>query len=381
MSLTRTSPRRGGKWTAGAGLKGARRSAGPSDLLLEGLPGPPPSSCDAAGERRTLNFVGSGAHLERENPQHWGQMPAPQSSSARSAGFTLAAVCVAWGTIPALARWTQLPAAAIAFGRVTIAAVGLGAALGIDRQRRAGGMPPRPFTVLPGRCVAAAAVLAVHWAALFAAYRRAPAGTVILIVYLAPVGIAALAPRTLGERVGPRTVAALALGLAGVVLVAAPAADGTESSGVALAGLAAVTFVALILLSKPLSEIYGGLRLTFMEMAGAAVFLLPLAATAAWGALNGRWAWLVVLGLVHTALGTGIYLGALARVPATTASILGYLEPVSVVLFSWWLLSETPKLSMLGGGVLILAAAAVTLKGSPEGYGTPVGLGPPPAQR
>ena len=282
----------------------------------------------------------------------------------RRASLTLAAVCLAWGTIPAVADWSGLPAAVIAFGRVSIAALGLGAAIWVQRRFAADATGPRPFSVAPRRCVAAGAVLAVHWAALFAAYRRASPGAVILIVYLAPVGIAALAPRTLGERVGPRTVAALAFAVAGVVFVAAPA--GAAGAGIVYAGLAAATFVVLILLSKPLSEIYGGLRLTFIEMVGATVFLLPFAAATSWGAVDADWAWLLVLGLGHTALGTAMYLGALARVPATVAGILGYLEPVSVVFFSWWLLSETPRLSMLAGGVLILIAAGLTMNGERE---------------
>lgn len=258
-------------------------------------------------------------------------------------------------------RWSGLPAAAIAFGRVSIAAAALAVAIGASTRYGVERRWPRLLSVSPGRCVAAAVVLAVHWAALFAAYGRVSAGTVILIVYLAPVGVAALAPRALGERVGGGTVVALGLAVLGVALVAGPGADGASAAGLGLSALASATFVALILLSKPLSETYGGLRLAFIEMAGAAVVLLPLAAIADWGEPDRRWAWLLVTGLGHTALGTGVYLGALARVPATAAGILGYLEPVSVVLVSWWLLSEEPTLSMVIGGALILVAAGLTL--------------------
>lgn len=288
-------------------------------------------------------------------------MPAPTISSTTSAAVTLATVCVWWGTIPVVTRWSGLPAAAIAFGRVSIAAVALAVVVGASTRFGAERGRPRLLSVSPGHCAAAAVVLAVHWAALFAAYGRVPAGTVILIVYLAPVGVAALAPRALGERAGSGMVVALGLAVLGVALVAGPAVDGASATGLALSALASVTFVALILLSKPLSEIYGGLRLAFIEMAGAAVVLLPVAAMANWGEPDRRWAWLLVTGLGHTALGTGVYLAALARVPATAAGILGYLEPVSVVLFSWWLLSEEPTLSMMIGGLLILVAAYLTL--------------------
>jgi drug/metabolite transporter (DMT)-like permease len=204
-------------------------------------------------------------------------------------------------------------------------------------------------------------ILAVHWIALFAAYKRAPAGTVILIVYLAPVGIAALAPKLLGEHVGARTLLALAAAAAGFGLVAGPAVESSSAAGLVLALLAAATFVALVLVSKPLAVIYGGLALAFMEMAGAGLVLVPVAMTVGWGSPHTEWGWLVVLGLVHTALGTGLYLGALGRVPATHVGILGYLEPASVVVCGWLVLGQRPGLATVVGGLLILVAGVLVV--------------------
>ena len=125
----------------------------------------------------------------------------------RRAYVTLALVCSGWGTIPLVVRRVPLPATAIVGVRLWVAALGLGAALLATRRAA----PPRPalLSVHRGLCLAAGLVLAIHWIALFSAYKRAPAGTVILIVYLAPIGIAGLAPATLGERVGTRTLWAL----------------------------------------------------------------------------------------------------------------------------------------------------------------------------
>ena len=130
----------------------------------------------------------------------------------------------------------------------------------------------------PWRCCLTAAVLGVHWLALFAAYQRAPAGTVILIVYLAPIGVAALAPRLLGERLGRASLAALAAATVGFGLLAAPTVRSAGAAGLALSLVAAALFVVLILLSKPLAEVYGGLRLAFMELGGAGLLLVPVAA-------------------------------------------------------------------------------------------------------
>jgi drug/metabolite transporter (DMT)-like permease len=284
--------------------------------------------------------------------------------------LTLAVVCTGWGTIPLIVRDVTLPAAAIVAMRLWVAAAALGAALWLGRRRFPG---PRLFSVLPWHCAAAAVILAFHWLALFAAYKRAPAGTVILLVYLAPVGIAAVAPRALGESLGSRTLLALALATAGFLFVGIPAVRGAQASGAGLGVVAAVLFVALVVVSKPLAEAYGGLRLAFVEMAGAGLVLIPVALRAGWGAPHLSWLWLVLLGLVHTALGTGLYLAALARVPATHVGILGYLEPASVVACGWLFLSQRPGLATVAGGVLIAVAGVLVVRTAqvPEVPGVP----------
>ena len=284
---------------------------------------------------------------------------------SRRSLLTLVVVCSGWGTIPQLAGHVDLPPAAIVFARVWIAT----AVLAIPVVVRGWAPPatPNPPPARTGRrLLAAGALLAVHWTAMFAGYQAAPDDTVVFIVFLAPVGIALLAPRTLGERLGPRTLAALALAVAGFVLVAGPALEPGSATGLAWAALSAVTFVGLVLVSKPLAEQLGGLRLNLAEMAVAGVLLLPIAATTDWTGLGDAWPWLLVLGAVHTALGITLYLAALARVPATAAGILGYLEPVSVVILAWLLQSDPPTPATAAGGALIVAAGAVVVLGAPS---------------
>lgn len=276
----------------------------------------------------------------------------------------LCAVTTGWGTIPVLVRWVDLPAPLIVAIRLWTAAICLGAVLlyqgGRGRRRSPGTADPGPriFSIRPSSCCLAALTLAVHWLALFAAYKRAPVGTVILIVYLAPLGVAALSPRLLGERLGRPTVVALAVATAGFCLVAVPTVHAAGTAGLALSLVAAGLFVALILLSKPLATAYGGLRLAFMELAGAGVVLIPVALASAWPSPDASWLWIVGLGVVHTALGITLYLSVLAEVPATHVGILGYLEPVAVIVAGWVWLGQRPGPATVTGGLLVVAAGA-----------------------
>jgi drug/metabolite transporter (DMT)-like permease len=283
----------------------------------------------------------------------------------------LVVVCSGWGTIGLVVRTVDLPAAAITSGRVWVGAIGLGLVI-----LATGGHEPnaRLLSYRPGRVALTGTILAVHWLAFIAALQRAPIGTVVLIVFLGPIGVALGAPRVLGERSSPRTLAALALAVGGLALVVAPEVRGAGLLGPALALLAAVLFVSLVLVSKPLATAYGGLRLAFLELAVASVVLLPAGLTAEWGHPQLDWLWLLVLGLVHTAFGVSLYLAALARVPAVHAGILGYLEPVGALVCGWLFLRERPGPATVVGAVLIVAAALVVVRAGatrPEVVGVP----------
>ncbi|MGH9124704.1 MAG: DMT family transporter [Acidimicrobiales bacterium] len=285
--------------------------------------------------------------------------------------LALGAVTAGWGTIPVLAGWSQLPAAIIVAMRLWSGAACLGLVLLVQRRRAhhlrlaptggepTSGSPPRLLSIAPVRCCLTAAVLGLHWLALFAAYERAPAGTVILIVYLAPLGVAALAPRVLGERLNRWTIVTLVGALAGLILLSAPAAHSAGASGLALSLVAAVLFVALILLSKSLAPVYGGLRLAFMELAGAGILIIPVGLAIQWPRFGSSWYWVIVLGVVHTALGITLYLSLLARIPATHVGIMSYLEPVVVILAAWLWLGQRPTLATALGGGLVVAAGVV----------------------
>jgi drug/metabolite transporter (DMT)-like permease len=272
------------------------------------------------------------------------------------AAVAVAAIAVLWGSVGVVVREVDLAAVALVSGRIWIAAPAVALFLGRRRGRAPWRWRPTPLLLVNG------AVLAVHWVTFIAALQRAPIGTVLLITYLAPVGIAALAPATLGEVVPTRTKVALGVAVAGIALIAIPEAGGADADGVLLAIVTGLLYVALALLNKRLTGDLDGATLTLWQLLIAGTLLLPFAATSDWSAITDDWPWLLAMGLVYTAFAFGSYLTALVHLPATRAAVLLYLEPAAAVVFGWLLLDESLTPVTIAGGVLVVAAGVMAAR-------------------
>ena len=279
----------------------------------------------------------------------------------------LAGVCLGWGTIPVTVSAIDLPGPAITAARVWLASVGLIVAGRFIRSSE----PPAPFDRKVGLAAAIAGVLlAIHWSMQFAAYDRAPAPTVAFVIFLAPVGYAALAPFVLREHTPPRAWLGLGLAVPGALLITgASSADGASTTGIALAFGAAVTLVGLTLAAKRVAQTYGGRRSALIQLTIAGVALMPIAVKliiGGYGPARAEWLWLVVLGLVHTAVAVAIFLWALAQTPVAVVGVLSELEPVGVTLVAA-LLGDLPGPATLVGGGLIVAAGVLAASADHSG--------------
>ncbi|HUR78871.1 MAG TPA: DMT family transporter [Acidimicrobiales bacterium] len=278
------------------------------------------------------------------------------------ATFLLAGATTGWGTVPLIVRSVDLPSAAIVAARFWFGALALTAVLMWERRTGRVSGPP-VWSVSRGRCLAVCVVLTAHWLAEIAAYKEAPIGTALFIIFLAPIGIAAFAPAVLGEHIDRRTIAALGLAVAGFAFMTGDAIQASGALGLALSLAAMVTFVALVLINKPLADTYGGVRAAQMQMTGAGLLIAPIVLfTVDFPQPVPSWLWLVILGVVHTGLFIAVYLHCLSVVGATTTGVLGYLEPATAVFWAWIVLGEDPAAVTLIGGAAILVAGLLVVK-------------------
>jgi len=270
-------------------------------------------------------------------------------------GYLELIVCgLVWGSIGVIVKEVDVSAAVIVFFRLSIGALSVLAWCAIR-----GRVSELRLGTHRGLLFAAGVVLALHWLTFFEAYKRLSVATTILIVYVGPVLIAAAAPAVLGERLERRTIYALALSVVGIGLIAVPSASAGDAFGFACAGVAAVSFAAIVLMLKRLTPHYRPAGITVWQLGVAALVLSPALIGGSGNEIARAAPALMMLGILHTGVTGILYVSALTIVPAQQVSILVYLEPVTAVLWAWAVLGESPTLATLAGGVMIVLAGLV----------------------
>ncbi len=119
----------------------------------------------------------------------------------------------------------------------------------------------------------------------------------------------------------------------------------------------------MVVASKGAPHIEGLENSTIQVVAAFATALVLSLATRgvpsflAGGAAGIDWGAVAMLGLVNTGVGCLLYFGAVAKLPVQTVAVVGYLEPLSAVVFSTVLLHETVTPVRLMGAALIIGGA------------------------
>jgi drug/metabolite transporter (DMT)-like permease len=235
---------------------------------------------------------------------------------------------------------------------------------------------------VPRKLLALGLVDALQLFSFVLAVRYLDVALAVFLSYLSPVYIALVAPRLLKQRTEPVVVAALALSVAGIVVMLAPGlfdpALRVSLPGVLWGLVAGVLLAVFFLVAKSVRNDVGGSTILISNGVTTAAVMLPFALIQWIGAgaaftLNDLWA---VLGLAvfSTALGGTIFLHGMRYIRVQHTSIVGLLEPASAPLFAFVFVGERPSMWTLAGGALILVGAVlvVLFGASDEGMaGTP----------
>lgn len=212
--------------------------------------------------------------------------------------------------------------------------------------------------------LASGALIGFNWILLFEAYRFTTVATATLCYYLAPTFVVMASPLVLKERLTPRKLFCVGVSLAGMVLVSGVLHTGISGAGElkgVLFGLgAAALYASVILLNKRLGPI-SAYDKTILQLAAAAVVLVPYVLFTESAGFSGVTPFVVVMllivGIVHTGLAYALYFGSMSALKAQTVAIFSYIDPIVAVVLSAAFLQEEMTIAGAIGAVLILGAA------------------------
>jgi drug/metabolite transporter (DMT)-like permease len=261
---------------------------------------------------------------------------------------------------PIFVRWSEVGPTATGFWRILLALPVLWVARGLERRRgtlRSSPPVSAGLLVLAGLCFAGD--LAVWHAAIW----LTTVANATLLANLSPLVVTLVAWAFLGERFRPGFLAALAVALAGVVLVVGSSAllSVGRSAGDLLGVTTAAFYAGYILSVERLRVGWPPATLLLWSGLVSCAALLPLAvalgeplvATSARG-----WLVLVGLGVVSHACGQGLIAWALAHVRAALVAVTLLLQPVLAAGLAWLFFGEGMGPWQGLGALLVLGGIA-----------------------
>jgi drug/metabolite transporter (DMT)-like permease len=270
----------------------------------------------------------------------------------------VAALAASWGFVAIIVREVELDAGVLVFYRVlfgvTALTLLLAATHGLYRARLEG---KRRWALFLGT------TLGIHWFCFFETIKLSSVAFAVLTANTAPILVALFGPLFLPERRSRAAIAALFVAGPGLALVALGGGEADVSPLAVVTGLAtAATYAMLVIGTKRIASEVSAAGLTVWNYSLAGLVVAPLV-------LFGdrvlprpsELPYLVLLGVVFTALSGYLYIVLIRRVTAQAMGVLAYLEPVSAALLAWVILGEELGWAQVLGGALVVAAGVAVV--------------------
>ena len=208
------------------------------------------------------------------------------------------------------------------------------------------------------------AMIGINWILLFEAYRFTTIAVATISYYMAPVFTIIASAIILKEELTLRKTICVAAALLGMVFVSGVMETGISGiKGVLLSLGAALLYSGDVIINKKVKGV-DGIDRTIIQMGAAAIAVLPywlLTDNLSAIELSPKPILLLLAAcVICTALPYYLYFTAIQVVPAQTAAILSYIDPIVAVLLSALLLKESMSALTLIGVILVIGAALVS---------------------
>ena len=265
-----------------------------------------------------------------------------------------------FGTVGMIRRMIPLPSDVLAFLRGLLGSGFLYLLLRLSGRKPDWTAVKQSWKIL----AASGAMIGLNWIAMFEAYNYTTVATATICYYTQPVIVVLLSALFFREALSVRKWICAGCAVIGVILISDPAnitARG-ELKGIILALCAAVLYAIVVLINSRIKGIPAQEK-TILQLLSAAAVILPVLLVSksvhAYPMDQTGWICLFLICFLHTGIVYAVYFSSVEQISASTAALLGYIDPLTAVLLSAFVMKEPIGVNTVIGAVLILGAAVM----------------------
>ncbi len=225
--------------------------------------------------------------------------------------------------------------------------------------------------------------LSIHFATWISSLEYTTVASSVVFVTTGPLWVALLAPFILKEPLTRPVLIGMSLALIGGIVIGL--ADACSwNNGIVCPSLSQVlhgrmmfgNFLALVgawmvagylMIGRKLRTKMSLMPYIFLvySMAAVCLLLIVLATRESLFGYHGlTYVWILLLALVPQLIGHSTYNWALAYLPAAFVAVMTLGEPVGSSILAYFILNETPTITVIAGGVLILIGIYLSTRGN-----------------
>jgi drug/metabolite transporter (DMT)-like permease len=216
--------------------------------------------------------------------------------------------------------------------------------------------PPRPYMHSIRAMLLMTATFLFFWSLKFQGIAET-----LAIFFVQPLVITMLSPLVLGEQVGMRRWAAVAVGFIGTLIIIRPGIQ-TINPGVFMALGAGVSLACYMLMTRKIAGDATPLLTTFhTSLMGAMISSIVMLFI--WQQpTQAQWGWFVLLAFIAT-VGHFLVVRAFDTAEASLLAPFGYTEMIMAVVAGWYFFGDFPDLwTFVGVGILITSAIYISYR-------------------
>ena len=208
--------------------------------------------------------------------------------------------------------------------------------------------------------IVAAVLMGAHWITYFYALKLSNVAIGMLSIFTFPVIIALLEPLFSKTKLDPIHIVLGLIVLLGIYILAPEFnLESSHLQGILFGVLSAFCYAVRILILKGHVANYNSTMLMFYQVVIIAILLAPSLYFMDTTNISTQYPYVILLAFITTAVGHTLFVNSLKYFKASTASIIGSIQPVIGIIIAYFFLKEIPTIHTFVGGTLILATVII----------------------